>query len=168
MASVDATCKAAMARLEEKIQLPCKVEEFPDDLKRYRFIHPIAALLVRYGGSRYPDEGVRSLDGMVVQDRYVAIEVSILTRRLNGDHGSGAFLDAARRGLLGWMPPDCGRCFVVEEEFDRWNDKEMTWQHHIIFEAKTLLVEDQADDESPLLVRITAIDETAGETQEVP
>ena len=156
--TIDQLAAAAVERLKARIN-NCQVESFPDNREKYRFVHPTAALLVRYAGSRYPEDGILSLNSLVAQDRYIMLEVRILTRRLSGN--GGAFLDAVRTALTGWEGPDCQRAYVVEEEFDRYDDKSITWQHHILFEAKTVHVEIREEEDLPALSSVTLRDSFA-------
>jgi hypothetical protein len=166
--TVDELVQATVERLKGKIT-GYQVEAFPDEPKKYRFIHPNGALLVRYAGSSYPESGFRTLGSIVVQERIVSFEVRVLSRRLTGPLGAGAYLDAARVALTGWAPPDCKKAYPVDEEFDTYNDKELTWQHHIFFEAQALNVEVAEEEQGPILTALTLTGEDGNETTlEVP
>lgn len=164
--TIDDLTDSYVKRLQDKIK-GCQVEAFPDDPKLYRFIHPTAALLVRYGGSRYPESGIESTDSWVVQERYPMVEIRIVTRKLTGPTGAGSFLDQVRAVLTGFKAPDCQRAYVIEEDFDHYNDKQITWQHHILFEAQALNIEIPEEEQLPLLKRLT-INSSTSDTLEVP
>ena len=165
--TIDELTEAAIARLKDRIQ-GIQIENFPDHVKKYRFIHPKAALLVRYAGSRYPEDGIQSTDSIVVQDRHPMIEVRVVTRKLSGPNGAGSYLDQVRLALTGWKGPDCSRAYVIDEDFDHYDDKQITWQHHITFEAQTYNIEVPDEEQEPLLARLTAINSSTTQSLEVP
>ena len=86
--------------------LGLKVEVFPEAPDNYVLTHSIGAVLVVYKGSAYGEP--RATD-LVVQDREMDYELTILIRNLRKHQGAYAVLEALRVGLAGWMAPGANR-----------------------------------------------------------
>lgn len=96
---------AVLTRLREKLP-QLQVEYFPEKPAEYRLNHPVGALLVSYAGSRFdkPND-----IGAVLQTQTIQLCVTVVFRQLNGKRGAIDVLDAVRRILGGYTPPNCRR-----------------------------------------------------------
>lgn len=156
--SAEALEHAVIARLRARIA-DVEVEAFPDNPDEYRLNHPLGALLVRYHGSRY---GAVDDAGVVIQDRVMAVEVTLVFRSLNGKEGVLAYIEAVRLALLGFKPPAFSKFKALGDEFvDR---KGGEWRYAIDFATTTTVVEDAEPDNLPLVTRMTFI----GDDQDDP
>lgn len=126
---------ATIARLATRLDLA--VEEFPDRPEDYSLLHPLGAVLVRYKGSLY---GATLDTGVTVQERKPVIELTLLTRSLNGEGGAVLLLETLRRAVAGWQPPAFDKCAIVRDEF--LDQQGGLWRHALDFATKTLAIED--------------------------
>lgn len=133
--------QAVIQRLKDRLGDELEVESFPDDPDDYRLNHPLGALLVRYHGSKYgPD-----LDtDMVVQDRLMAVEVTLVLRSLNGKEGCYEYLERVRLALAGFKPPAFKKLRPLSEEFMSRDKGE--WRYAIDFSTSTLVIEERDPD----------------------
>jgi hypothetical protein len=140
MATVENTStaleQAVIARLQARIP-ELAVDAFPDNPEKYRLNHPIGALLVRYNGSKYG--AVMDVDA-VLQDRVMAVEVTLVFRSLNGKDGVYAYLEAVRRALTGYRIPAFSKLKPAQDEFVSQGGGE--WRYAIDFVTKTAVIEE--------------------------
>jgi len=127
-----------------------EVEAFPDDPDEYRLNHPLGALLVRYHGSKF---GPLLDTDLVVQDRVMAVEVTLVFRSLNGKEGIYAYLEAVRLALAGFKPPAFAKLKPIGEEFLSQGGGE--WRYAIDFATTTTVIEEGEPDLDPLSTRIS-------------
>lgn len=96
---------AIVARLKQRTELRAwNVEHFPDAVKRAKSASPMT-LLVSYEGST---DGPLISDLPAATDRSVVWAVSIVAKGLRGRDSASWAIDAVRRGLTGWTPPQGG------------------------------------------------------------
>jgi hypothetical protein len=126
------------------------VEPFPDDPDSYRLNHPVGALLLRYHGSKY---GPLLDTGLVVQERAVALEVTLVFRCLNGKDGVYAHLEAVRQALAGFKPPAFAKLKPIGEEFLSQGGGE--WRYAIDFATTTTVVEVETPEDFPVVTKMT-------------
>lgn len=147
------TCEAleaaVMARLTARLP-DLAVEAYPDDPDGYRLNHPVGALLVRYHGSKY---GPLLDAGIVVQERRLAIEVTLVMRCLNGKEGVYGALEEVRQALAGHAPPAFGKLVPIGDEFLGEGGGE--WRYAIDFMTTTTVIEEDEPENDPLVTRIT-------------
>lgn len=149
-----AMLEAVIARLQLRIPRVV-VEYFPEKPSTYRLNHPLGALLVGYGGSRY---GQTQLPDAIMQDRDVAITVTIVMRQLNGRDGAVQLLDETRAALLGCrLPGTTAGLRAIKDDF--LGEVVGLWQYAIDFAAPKLEIEDieDTDDDAPLLRHVTRL-----------
>ena len=92
-----------------------KVEPFPDNPDNYIPTHPTGTVLVVYKGSAY---GPAQATDLVIQDREMDFELTILIRNLRKHQGAYAVIEALRLGVAGWMAPGANRgARLVRDEF---------------------------------------------------
>ncbi len=128
--------QAVIARLQARMP-ELEVEAFPDDPDEYRLNHPLGALLVRYHGSKF---GPLLDTDLVVQDRSMAVEVTLVFRSLNGKEGIYAYLEAVRLALAGFKPPAFAKLKPIGEEFLAQGGGE--WRYAIDFATTTTVIEE--------------------------
>jgi len=140
---------AVIARLKARFP-ELEVEAFPDDPDEYRLNHPLGALLVRYHGSKF---GPLLDTDLVVQDRVMAVEVTLVFRSLNGKEGIYAYLETVRLALAGWRAPAFAKLKPIGEEFLSQGGGE--WRYAIDFATTTTVIEEGEPDLDPLSTRIS-------------
>lgn len=92
-----------------------KVEPFPEAPDNYVPTHPTGTVLVVYKGSAY---GPAQSTDLVIQDREMDFELTILIRNLRKHQGAYAVIEALRNGLAGWMAPGANKgARLVRDEF---------------------------------------------------
>ena len=141
--------EAVIARLKARFH-ELEVEAFPDDPDEYRLNHPLGALLVRYHGSKF---GPLLDTDLVVQDRAMAVEVTLVFRSLNGKEGIYTYLEAVRLALAGFKPPAFAKLKPIGEEFLSQGGGE--WRYAIDFATTTTVIEEGEPDLDPLSTRIS-------------
>ncbi|KAF0205498.1 MAG: hypothetical protein FD173_941 [Gallionellaceae bacterium] len=127
---------AVIARLQARMP-EVETEAFPDDPEEYRLNHPTGALLVRYHGGKYsPPKSAH----LMVQERSLAVEITLVFRSLNGKEGVKAYLEAVRLALAGFKPPAFDKLKPIGEEFISQGGGE--WRYAIDFVTGTTVVEE--------------------------
>lgn len=149
MATTQEVIEAAIARLKAYVRPALAVEYFPERPADYRLNHPVGALLVSFPGARYS----RPLDtDAVVQERELRLSVAVVMRQLNGRDGAVAVVDRVRTALVGWRAPDCQKTRALAETF--LGEKAGLWQYAVDVAMQTMVVEDLAEPELPLLTQV--------------
>jgi hypothetical protein len=141
--TVEALEEAVRTCLEQAIP-DLTVEAYPDDSDNYVFSAPVGAALVRYHGSKYGP----SLDtAAVIQERHMAVEITVICRSLNGQYGVTAYLEQVRRALTGHQPPGFDKLRPIKDEFLQEGGGQ--WRYAIDFATSTLSVEDCEPESGP-------------------
>lgn len=132
-----------------KLVLPgYAVEPFPDKPASYRLLSPKGAVLVVYRGSGLsPTQDV----GMIVQERVLQYDITLLTRDLRSHTGAYALLDVLYQSLLGFAPPNCGKIWIERDGFVSQEDG--VWQYEITLAMRGMAIEDVNSDTGVLLSR---------------
>lgn len=159
-------------RLTEKTTKRVLVQPYPDDPETYEPTHAIGALLVRYAEGNYSD--TRDT-GFVVQDREMLFEVTLAMWSLRGKQGGiYSYMEAVRVALTGFVPPNCTRKLspISEGYVGRGaglkSKSKRLWQYQITFKTETMNIEVAEEEQAPLLIKLTTINETLNITTEVP
>ena len=150
---------ALVARIAERIP-DLHVAAFPDKPESFRMQHPVGAVLVAFGRESYSKP--RALD-LVVQERRIEWDVSVLTRNLRTHVGAYAVLDALRLALTGWRVEGAGKLRPVRADFV--DQKQGVWTHvltmdHVVLVAECGEAETGCD--LPPLARVDLRDEFGG------
>lgn len=116
-----------------------EAESFPDNPESYNFLHPIAALLVRYDSARYEERP--SMNGPFMQKVTLVFDVTIACRALAGNGGAYALLDRAKSALFGFKP-DVGEPLTLRTDGFRAREKEV-WYYGITAETKVLGIKEE-------------------------
>jgi len=140
---------AVLERLKAKLP-HLAVEYFPDRPTEYRLNHPRGALLVSYLGSQF-DTTVDVT--YIAQPRTVKLSVTVVLRQLNGKGGAVDVVDAVRRALVGFRPPDCRKVWAVAEKF--LGETAGIWQYAVDVASEAMLVEDSDINTEPPLIDTT-------------
>lgn len=144
---------ALVARL--KTALPgFAVEPFPDRPEAYRLLSTRGAALVVYRGSGLSP--TRD-SGIIVQERTLRFDVTLLSRDLRSHAGAYAMMGAAYTALLGYAPPHCGQIWFERDGFVGQNDG--VWQYDITLAMRSVAVAEVDYEGGPLLVHATALDD---------
>ncbi len=141
--------EAVISRLRGRFP-ELEVEAFPDDPDEYRLNHPLGALLVRYHGSKF---GPLLDTNVVVQERAMALEVTLVFRSLNGKEGIYNYLEAVRLALAGFAPPAFAKLKPIGEEFLSQGGGE--WRYAIDFATSTTVIEEGDPDTDPHSTQIS-------------
>lgn len=159
-------------RLTAKTAKRVLVQPYPDDPETYEPTHAIGALLVRYAEGDYGDTRDTSL---VIQDREMLFEVTLAMWSLRGKQGGiYSYMEAVRVALTGFVPPNCSKKLtpVGEGYVGRGaglkSKSRRLWQYQITFRTETMNIEVAEEEQTPLLVKLTTINETLNITTEVP
>ncbi len=107
------------------------VEAFPERPSEYQFIHPVGAILVGYGGSKFGD--IEQL-GRIAQQRDVRLMLTVFGSSLNADDGTLAILDETRLAMVGFAPPNCRPCHLISEEF--LAEDAGAWQYQLVLRLR--------------------------------
>ena len=141
-------------RLEALLAKPnfLPVEAYPDNPQNYKMTKPKGVLLVAYDKSRYgQNEGL----GMVVQERIMTFNVTLMVKKLKNKEGANGYLDAIRAALTGetldgdpeeasYVSRDPNVLVPVSENFLRHNEAKGLWTFQTKFEFKTTAVTSQS------------------------
>jgi hypothetical protein len=140
---------SVMARLKDG-NPDLAVEYFPDDPDTYQLTHPKGALLVSYPGADFGE----SVDAaIVVQERDLAVAITLLFRQLNGRDGAVERLDLLRRQLVGFAPEHCRKMTARKEKF--LQQKSGVWYYAALFGARTVQAECAEEEGGPPAAQIT-------------
>ena len=125
-------------------------EVFPEAPDQYRLTHPVAALLVMYGGSRF-SEPVAT--GAVVQTRRLEFDVVVMAKSRRTHTGAVELLAQARRALTGWRAPGCDPAFPVREVLT--GQDQGVWTYTLTIAMDSLHLEDLPAEEGVPLTSVT-------------
>ncbi len=103
-----------IARVQAFVPEGVLVKAFPDNPRTYKIFASAEVLVVFRGGDFEPP---RKTD-LVIQERTVQFELSIVVRNLAGHQGAYALLETVRKALQGWRPAlDCQPAYLVKDQF---------------------------------------------------
>lgn len=130
------------------------VAAFPDRPDTFKMHHPAGAVLVAYGREVYGKPRDLSL---VVQERRIEWDISILTRNLRTHVGAYDVLDAVRMVLTGWRTEGCSKLMPVKAEFIDQNQG--VWTHILTMTHTIPTVECHEEEDLPPLKRVNTADD---------
>lgn len=154
-ASIVARLDAALDKLH--------VEAFPDKPESFKLTHPAGAVLVAYGREVYSKP--RDI-ALVVQDRRIEWDISILTRNLRSHVGAYDVLDAVRMVLTGWRTEGCSKLIPVRAEFI--DQSQGVWTHMLTMSHSIPTVECHEEEDLPVLKRVNTADPFGTTDTEIP
>ncbi len=139
--AVQAHLQAALPRVQ--------VEVFPERPDEYQFIHPTGAVLVGYQSGKFtPIEGL----GTVAQQRDLTLHLTVIGAHLHGDDGALAILDEVRLAIMGFKPPDCLPCHLLQERF--LSEDAGAWQYELTVQTSTQQVQVCRPENLPTLTQV--------------
>lgn len=118
--------------------LDWSVDLMPNVPANYYLAHPNGAIIISYAGSKFGDK--RTTD-TVIQDRIVHIAISVIARNLHDDVGALNVLDDLRLAIVGFKPPSCKGCWLIEEAYDGNDEQTGVWIYQLIVATSTMQVE---------------------------
>lgn len=145
--------EAIVARLAGSLD-KLHVASFPDKPDAFKMSHPNGAVLVAYGREVYSKPRDLSL---VVQERKIEWDISILTRNLRTHVGAYDVLDAVRMLLTGWRTEGCSKLMPVRAEFIDQNQG--VWTHVLTMTHTITTVECHEEEDLPALTRVNTADD---------
>ena len=126
-----------------------QVDVFPENPADYQFIHPTGAVLVGYQSSKFTQiEGL----GVIAQQRDVVLHLTIIGAHLHGDDGALAILDEVRLAIVGFKPPNCLPCSLLQERF--LSEDAGAWQYELTVQTETQQVERKQPENLPTLTQV--------------
>ncbi|MDP8162807.1 Gp37 family protein [Pasteurella skyensis] len=114
------------------------VDLMPNVPANYYLAHPNGAIIISYAGSKF---GAKDTTNVVIQDRVVHIAISVIARNLHDDVGALNVLDELRLAIVGFEPPNCRGCWLVEEAYDGNDENTGVWIYQLIVATSTMQVE---------------------------
>ena len=91
--------------------------------------------------------------GAVIQPQTIQLCVTVVFRQLNGKRGAIDVLDAVRRILGGYTPPNCRRRIWLTREVFIGEVKGL-WQYALDFATESVFIEDSDLPSGPLLTEV--------------
>lgn len=133
-----------------KANLPdWSVALMPENPANYFLAHPNGEVLISYVASKF---GKLRASDIISQSRTVNIVLTVITRNLHNDYGALALLDKLRLLTVGFKPPNCTECYLIEERFD--GEDTGTWQYQLILQTETVQLQDVKCKDLPGLVEV--------------
>lgn len=127
------------------------VELMPDDPSNYHLAHPNGAILISYAGSKFDNPRPTQA---ITQSRSIHIVLTVICRHLHHDEGAIAVLDDLRLLLVGFHPPNCNPCYLIDEQFD--GVAHNIWQYQLAVATETVQVQRCETVVKPVLTEVIA------------
>ena len=113
------------------------VKAFPDNPETYKIFAPAEVLVVFRGG---PYEPPMKTD-LVIQERTIHFELSVVVRSLAGHQGAYTLLEAIRLAFQGWKPAlDCQPAFIVKYQYLGMKSGQWWWAIFVATRTRALPV----------------------------
>lgn len=142
---------ALVARLQEHFGRELSVELFPENPKTYRLNHPLGAVLVAFGSSKFSNSNASDSE---FQERNLVLPLTLVFRQLNGAKGVIGYLDLVRDCLTGWRPPHCDLAMApLDEVFI--GQVNGVWQYTQRFATRATQLQQAGPETGPLLTCAT-------------
>lgn len=128
------------------------VQLMPENIESYFLAHPNGGILISYAGSTF---GEPRSTAEITQTRKVHIVLTVLSRDLHNDFGALQLLDDLRLEVSGFAPPNCSKCWLVEEQFDE--QQSGVWIYQLVLATQTMQIQQLPEDEAkPKFTHLTA------------
>lgn len=135
----------------------------PNNPSGYYLSHEKGAVLIGYASSHFGQP--RSTD-VITQTRTLSIMLTVLARDLHSDEGAVELLDRLRLLVVGFRPPDCTPCWLVDEFFDGEGDEPTgIWQYQLVVQTDTVQVQQTEEKSLVKLVEVIAREKGRGYTR---
>lgn len=112
------------------------VQLMPEDIQSYFLAHPNGGILISYAGSTF---GEPRSTAEITQSRTLSIVFTVLSRDLHNDFGALQLLDDLRLEVVGFAPPNCGRSWLKEEQFEE--QQSGIWIYQLVLATETMQIE---------------------------
>lgn len=127
------------------------VQLMPEDIESYFLAHPNGGILISYAGSTF---GEPRSTAEITQLRKVHIVLTVLSRDLHNDFGALQLLDDLRLNVTGFAPPNCSKCWLVEEQFDE--QQSGVWIYQLVLATQTMQIQQvQAAEPQPKFAKVS-------------
>lgn len=127
------------------------IELMPDDPSDYHLAHPNGAVLISYAGSKF--DSPRPTQA-ITQSRHIHVVCTVICRNLHHDEGAINVLDELRLLLVGFRPPHCNPCYLIDEQFDGVANN--IWQYQLAICCESVQVQRCEPTVKPALVEVIA------------
>lgn len=127
------------------------IELMPDDPSDYHLAHPNGAVLISYAGSKF--DSPRPTQA-ITQSRHIHVVCTVICRHLHHDEGAINVLDELRLLLVGFRPPHCNPCYLIDEQFDGVANN--IWQYQLALCCESVQVQRCEPTVKPALVEVIA------------
>lgn len=131
--------------------LDYSVDLMPNVPTDYYLAHPNGAIIISYAGSKFAP---KSTTNIVIQERIVHIAISVIARSLHSDSGALNTLDELRLAIVGFKPPNCKECWLIDESYDGNDEQTGVWIYQLIIATTTMQVEQTKPQELTKLVSV--------------
>ncbi len=119
--------------------------ELPENVEEYRKAFSKARATVQYLESDFdPSTSINQ----VVQEEKVRIRVTFEARKLRGDGGLYSLMDAVKKALIGYKPPNCERLTIFR--YTLLDFEQNLWQPALDFQCRTINVQAFEDEPDPI------------------
>jgi hypothetical protein len=126
----------------------------------------VAEIWVAYDGSQFKDPS--AIDG-VTQDRTRRLAVALFAKKLNGNRGAAALIDAIQEVVHGHRPSDGGPLLCMSDSYVGFDNG--VWQYSLIFRTTSPKIALETPSGlgntvmGPALRRVTLDDDVGGDTE---
>lgn len=127
------------------------IELMPDDPSDYHLAHPNGAVLISYAGSKF--DSPRPTQA-ITQSRHIHVVCTVICRNLHHDEGAINVLDELRLLLVGFRPPHCNPCYLIDEQFDGVANN--IWQYQLAICCESVQVQRCEPTVKPTLIEVIA------------
>ena len=112
------------------------VQLMPENIENYFLAHPNGGILISYAGSTF---GEPRSTAEITQTRKMHIVFTVLSRDLYNDFGALQLLDDLRLEVTGFEPPNCGKSWLVEEQFEE--QQSGVWIYQLVLATQTMQIQ---------------------------
>ena len=128
---------ALIARIQGAVPKGVVAKAYPDNPRTYKIFAPAEVLVVFRGGDFEPP---RRTD-LVIQERILQFELSVVVRSLAGHAGAYELLETVRKAVQGWQPAlDCLPAYILRDQFLGMESGQWWWAVFIAARTRMLPV----------------------------
>jgi len=126
-----------IARIQASVPEGVVAKAYPDNPRTYKIFAPAEVLVVFRGGDYEPP---RKTD-LVIQERTLQFELSVVVRSLAGHTGAYALLETVRLAIQGWKPAlDCLPAYILKDQFLGMESGQWWWAVFVATRTRVLPV----------------------------
>jgi hypothetical protein len=128
---------ALIARIQGAVPEGVVAKAYPDNPRTYKIFAPAEVLVVFRGGDYEPP---RKTD-LVIQERTLQFELSVVVRSLAGHTGAYELLEIVRKAIQGWKPGlDCLPAYILRDQFLGMESGQWWWAVFVATRTRVLPV----------------------------